>query len=349
MVFFVAPVSAVELSEVVLKTVPEWVNLKGFVEPRVPLDVRLLAKKEGMSLREAVEVQNHFYDLVMSKGNKATLEENFQGALSRILSGNNVYENVWQQAEIDRARFIVVFDLDDTLINQYYSVWKKGEGNWDIQLKEVDLEKEKKRKFTNNFIKLTPGWKETITRIKKLGGAVIFFTAKNDWMSQKIFAKWKYDESTHLSEKIDGFMTKHHLILVPGEDWERGHAYPMKDLELIDPTMKRIILVDDNPLKTYQPHNVRVLQKYKPDLHLSDESSAELKAMYENLLSELVVEIEDSLAYMDSHPEASFVDAYEPYCHIGRTALNSLMAAGATRERALELIRSSKDLVLENF
>ncbi|MDP7423191.1 MAG: hypothetical protein QGH40_15030, partial [bacterium] len=211
MVFFVAPVSAVELSEVVLKTVPEWVNLKGFVEPRVPLDVRLLAKKEGMSLREAVEVQNHFYDLVMSKGNKATLEENFQGALSRILSGNNVYENVWQQAEIDRARFIVVFDLDDTLINQYYSVWKKGEGNWDIQLKEVDLEKEKKRKFTNNFIKLTPGWKETITRIKKLGGAVIFFTAKNDWMSQKIFAKWKYDESTHLSEKIDGFMTKHHL------------------------------------------------------------------------------------------------------------------------------------------
>ena len=346
---FIVPVSAVELSEVILKTVPEWINLKGFVTPRVPIEVRLLAKKEELSLRAAVEVQNHFYDLVMSPGNKATLEENFQKALSRVSSGENVYENVWNQAEIDRARFIVVFDLDDTLINQYYSIWRNGPENWDIQIEEVDLEQEKKRKFSNNFIKLTPGWKETIFRIKKMGGAVVFFTAKNDFMSQKIIKKWMYDESMHVSKKIDGFMTKHHLILVPGEDWERGRAYPMKDLELIDPTLKRIILVDDNPFKTYQPHNVRVFQKYKPDLHLSDESPAELKAMYENLLPELMAEIEDTLVYMEAHPGVSFVDAYEPYSHIGRTALNSLLAAGTTREKALEVIRNSKELVLESF
>lgn len=343
------PALATDLAEVMLENVPEWVELKGFKSPRVPLNIRLLAEKEEISLRASLEVQNHFYDLVTGWKNKDSLEESFQKALSRVKSSDNPYESVWNQEAIDKARFIIVFDLDDTLINQYYNVWKKGEDYWDIKLRDEDPEKTKKQAYTNNYIKLAPGWNAAVARVRELGGSVIFFTAKKDWLSFKIFDKWMFDKEKPLAEIIDGFMTKHHLVLVPGEGWERGRAYPMKDMELIDPTLKRIVLVDDNPSKTYQPRNVRVIQKYKPDFHLGEDSPAEIKAMYEQLLPTLLQEIEETLAYLDKHPEKSFIEAYAPYTHIGRTTLDALLHTGASRERALELIRTTDKLVPDNF
>jgi len=341
--------AAVELSEVTLGSLPKWVNLKGFEDPRFPIDVRLLSEKAGLTLREALEVQNHYYDLATGWKNKATPVENFQKALARVKGTGGKYESVWKQERIEKAKFIVVFALDDTLLNQYYSLWEKGEEYWDIALRDPKAPPKKKKSRAADFVKLTPHWKEIITRVRELDGAVVLFTAKVDWLSFKIFEKWMWDETTHISEIIDGFMTKHHLSLVPGHDWERGKAYPMKDLALIEPTLEKIILIDDNPLKTCQPSNVRVLQKYNPDIHLGDETPVEVKKMYDNLLKEVMVEIEESVAFMDAHPGITFRQSYKPYSHKGRVALTSLLAAGIARQRALELIRITPDMVKNEF
>lgn len=341
----------IKLKDVVLKSVPKWVNLSGFAKDRKPFNIRELAKKTKLSLREALEVQNHYYDMVDDRDNDAEPEAKFQEALKRVQSGKNAYENVWNAEAIKKAKFIIVFDWDDTLINQYYTIREKGPKYYDLELRDDDTIRwgREGTKWYKKQIKFVPYWKETITAIKKLGGSVIFFTAKKDKMAQRIFKDWKFDKNTLLSKVVDGFMTKNHLILVKGVKYNRGKAYPMKDMQLIDKSLKKIILVDDSPSKTYQPLNVRFFQKYNPDIHLADETPKEIKSMYDNLLKEVLAEIEESLEYMKTNQGTTFVEAYKPYSLMGRVTLNSLIESGLVKKKALELIRANEDLVENRF
>ena len=116
-----------QLNDVALKGIPEWAGQRRFAGERLPLDIRRLAKMEGLSLRDALEVQNHYLDMVDDTANGNSPEEKFQSALARVKSGKNIYESVWNGEKIDRAAFIVVFDLDDTLLSQYYTTGNQGE------------------------------------------------------------------------------------------------------------------------------------------------------------------------------------------------------------------------------
>lgn len=329
---------ATELGDIVLEPLPGWVNLQHF-RYHQPLDIRLLAEKENLTLREAVEVQNHYYDLLDDRQNGAAAEEKFRKALDRVKHGEAKYENIWRTENIAKARFIVVFDLDDTLFDQYYEIGHKGPEYWDLKLDSARY----------NLIKFTPYWQKAIARVKELGGAVVFFTAKEDRASQMILGKWMFDDDEHISAAVDGFLTKNHLTLVPGQQNRPGRAFPMKDLMIVDPSLQRAILVDDSPSKTYQPLNVRFLHKYNPDIHLKDDTCPELKALYENLLKEVIAEIEDTLSYMDSHQGVTFVEAYRPYCLMGRVTLNSLVEMGIPKAKALRLIRETPELIEDRF
>ncbi len=341
---------ATRLWDVAMMHPPKWVNLFSYKYHRYAIDIRKLAEMEKMSLRDALEVQNHYYDFVMDRSNKTFPDICFQKALARVKNDKKKYENVWNQENIDKAKFIVVFDLDDTLLNQYYCLGAKGPAYRDIVLGEKNFRIDKDNPdWHDNYLKFTPGYKKIFERIKKLGGSVVLFTAKNDYMANKIYKLWMYDDKSHISEHIDGFMTKNHLTLVPGSKYERGHAYPMKDMEIIDPTLTKIIIVDDSPSKTYQSIHVRFLQEYNPDIHLAEDTSDAVKKMYENLLPEIGNEIEESVKYMNANKDVTFNDAYKPYSLQGRVALNSLIASGLSKIEALKLLRRTKELIQDRF
>lgn len=329
---------ATDLSEVILEPIPEWVNLRHF-KYHQPFNIRLLASKEHLTLREAVEVQNHYYDMLDDKNNQDSHAKKFTQALNRVKGSRHKYEDVWNGDVIARAKFIVVFDLDDTLLCQYYKIGNKGPEYWDLKLDSAKY----------NLIKFTPNWQQAISRIKELGGAVVFFTAKRDSRAQLIWEKWIFTKNIHISKVIDGFLTKNHLTLVPGKKYERGRAFPMKDLKIIDPSLQRVILIDDSPSKTYQPLNVRFFHKYNPDIHLADNTPSEIKTFYENLLPEVVSEIEETLKYMNTHSHITFVQAYRPYSLMGRVTLNSMIESGLPKSKAMKIIREMPTLIEDRF
>ena len=339
-----------ELNDITLKGIPEWAGQRRFSGERYPFDIRLLAKKESLSLREAVEVQNHYLDMVDDTANSKALEEKFQLALSRVKSGENVYENVWNGEKIDRAAFIVVFDLDDTLFSQYYTCGNQGEKYRDIKLQDTCLNPAYKlgSRSCGNCIKFAPGWKECIQEIKAHGGAVIFFTAKRDSRAQQIFSRWFLDPQTPISAVVDGFLTKNHLTLVPAAGKNPGQLHVMKDLQLIDPSLRRIIIVDDSPGHTYQPVNVRPVQRFLPDSYLADGTPPELIKMYENTLKEVAVEVVESIGFAEKN-KVTFADAYRPYSLIGRYALFNLMDSGLSKTEAALLLRRFPEVIKNKF
>lgn len=338
------------LEDVALKGIPEWAGQRRFAGERYPFDIRLLAKKENLSLRDAVEVQNHYLDMVDDTANGKGLEEKFQSALSRVKSGENVYENVWKGEKIAAAAFIVVFDLDDTLFSQYYTTGNKGEEYRDIKLQDTCLNPayELGSRSCGNCIKFAPGWKECIQEIKAHGGAVIFFTAKRDSRAQQVFSNWYWDPRTPISAVLDGFLTKNHLTLVPKAGKKPGQLHAMKDLQLIDPSLQRIIIVDDSPSHTYQPLNVRPVQRFLPDSYLDAATPPEMKRMYENTLKEVVAEIIESAGFA-KETGGTFVEAYKPYSLVGRYALFNLMDTGLSKTEAALLLRKFPDVIKNKF
>jgi hypothetical protein len=129
-----------ELTDIALEKVPAWVNLFNWRGDREAFDMRKLAEVEKITLREAAEVQNHYLDLCDDRDDKRDKNIKFQEALKRVKTGlpgggdkTKKYEDVWNQEAIDKAKFIVVFDLDDTLLNQYYCCGIKGKEFYDIK------------------------------------------------------------------------------------------------------------------------------------------------------------------------------------------------------------------------
>jgi len=339
-----------QLDDVALKGIPEWAGQRRFAGERFPLDIRLLAKKENLSLRDALEVQNHYLDMVDDAANGKSPEEKFQSALARVKSGKNIYESVWNGEKIARADFIVVFDLDDTLLSQYYTCGTKGEKYYDVKLQDTCLNPayELGSRKCGNCVKFAPGWKECIEAIKKQGGAVIFFTAKRDPRAHRVLDHWMWDSQTPVSEVIDGFLTKNHLTLVPKDGKTSGQLRAMKDLQLIDPTLRRIVLVDDSPGHTYQPLNIRPVQRFLPDSYLDDATPPQLVRMYENTLKEVAEEIAESAGYARSN-RVSFAEAFKPYALVGRYALFDLMDTGLSKTEAALLLRRFPDVIENKF
>ncbi len=339
-----------DLNDVALEGIPAWATPKQFRGDRHPFDIRLLAKKEGLSLREALEVQNHYLDMVDDTANARSPEEKFRLALSRVKSDENIYENVWNGEKIDRAAFIVVFDLDDTLLSQYYTSGNKGEKYRDIKLQEGCLRNSEQigSRTCGNCIKFAPGWKECIEGIKLQGGAVVFFTAKRDSRAQQILDHWFWDSQTPITSVIDGFLTKNHLTLVPKTGKTAGRLRAMKDLQLIDPSLQRIVMVDDSPSHTYQPMNVRPVQRFLPDSYLADGTPPEITGMYENTLKEVAGEIVESIGFAEEN-KIGFVEAYRPYSLIGRYALFDLMDTGLSKTEAALVLRKFPCVIENKF
>jgi hypothetical protein len=299
----------------------------------------------GLDRAQAVELQNHYRDLVLADpGGEPALH--FEAARTRAQRGE--FEDRRDLARLKAAPFIIVFDLDETLYSQYYDPTVAATCH-DFEVIGED--------GASRYVKLNPGWKTAIERVVGLGGAVVMFTANTDANGYQNAAVWMMDDHPILeSDKISGFLTNAHLVQqeksegAGAADPRRGQPVqePSKDLRIIDPSLRRVVLVDDNPARVFQHRNLRLFKKFDAHAYCTATDDA-LKAAYAVSLDRVVDEIEDSARYMKAEG-GDFVGAYLPFTMLGQVAVMFVQdTMGKSRKAAIAYVREHPDLVDETF
>ena len=333
------------LAEVTLAPLPDWTDryaASNSGDMRF-FEIEGLMDRYQLSRLAAVEVQNHYRDLsrAAAPGGPSSW---FEEALRRARSGE-LEAGRDLAARLEAAPFIVVFDLDETLWDQRIA---SPEGCHDFEVPQA--------KGAPRPIQLTPGWRRAFERIRALGGLVVLFSANLDDPTWAALRLWTFDDRPlpEQREVVGGVLTNSYLVRQSKHEGP-GKAHPgkgepvmeaSKDLRLFDPSLERVIIVDDNPLRLFQPRNVRVFPAFDADLWCSgraagasDPGAAALSRAWDGALDRIVGEIEESWRYaQEAH--VSFAKAFRPYSQEGDTWVKLLMEAhGWSRAEAATWLR----------
>jgi len=311
--------TAHQIDELSIPSLPEWTDRYAASKTG---DVRFfnltrLMTKYKLNRLQAVELQNSYRDITRAE---ADVDRSlaFERALNAVRAGK--LESKIDLESLAQAKFIVVFDLDETLYDQYYS---GGEACNTVAFKRAN--------GSTKYIHMVPGWQDAIKGIVELGGKVVIFSANLDHRNYENLSQIKLDGialTKHPS--ISGIMTNSHLIQQhkmepPGsaEKPSKGRPVlePSKDLRHFDPTLENVIIVDDNPLRLFQFGNTRVFKKFHADKYC-DSSKAAYKDLYDRAMPVVFAEIKESVSYMDANPGVSFAQAYLPYTVLGQITVD---------------------------
>ncbi len=326
-------VPADPLADVTVPPVPDWSDRyaehnKG---DRRFFNMSTLMQSHGLDRTAAVALQNHYRDLSRAGG---TPKANFEEALARVKRGD--FESGLDAKRLAAARFIVVFDLDDTLYDQY----RTSEGCHDLRFERPGK--------SPKFIQLTPGWAETFERIRAAGGEVALFSANVDDTTILNARHWMWKGKPVLGHpELLGLLTNSHLVVQETTEGrgakKRSKGQPVvepsKDLRVFDESLERVIIVDDNPLRLFQLANTRLFRKFHAPAWCAGDALA--KKAHGGQLAQIVQEIEESAAYA-AREKVPFSRAYLPYTMLGQTALRFLVDSGLELEAAVERVRTNK-------
>ncbi len=337
-----------ELATMTLPPRPDWADKYAGSNPDERfLDIDALMKRHGLDRARAVELQNHFRDLTRAEP-QGDRDAQYAEALDRAKRG--IFEDGRDLERLAKARFIVVFDLDETLLDQRFDDEALGRACHDLAVP--------KGEGKVRHVKFTPGGDEAIRRVRQLGGEVVLFSANLDDRCYAIAQRWRIDDTPILEHPaVAAFLTNSHLILQPKQSGPPV-SEPSKDLRIIDPELTRAIIIDDNPRRLFQFRNVRLFKKFQADPYCtasaastgSTADASELRAAHDAALSVVLDEIEDSVRYMDAHPGASFAQAYLPYTILGHLTVQWLRAGDQrTEAEAIEHLRAHPELADERF
>lgn len=314
--------SRAELEALTIPPLPDWVDKYAGPNPEESrfFVISGLMERFQLSRAQAVELQNLYRDQVRARPAPEPVAA-FNTALERVRRGD--FESHLQVEKLAKARFIVVFDLDETLLDQFYPP-KVGEGCHDVAVPLQDGVR---------YVKLVPGWQQAFARIQALGGAVVLFSANVDTVTYENLSHWKLD-GVPLTESpaISGILTNSHLILQEKSegvtDPRKGNPVrePSKDLRIFDEQLRRVVIVDDNPTRLFQMRNARVIKKFEADAYCVTTDPA-LRRAFEQSLPGVVHEIEDSVRYLDAHG-GDFADAFLPYTSLGQVTVRFLVESG---------------------
>ncbi len=323
------------LAAVTIPARPDWMDRysKSNKGDMRYFDISALMKQHELTRDRAVELQNFYRDLSRTEPDGGPTAW-FEKALARAKQGE--FEHRRELAKLNDAPFIVVFDLDETLYDQAYPA-DIGEKCFDLA-----IEGEKPRK-----VKLAPGANELLDRVGALGGAVVIFSANLDDKTMENLRAWTFGgKALPDHPAIAGVLTNSHLVLQT-KDEGRPVLDPAKDLRIFDETLRKVVLVDDNPLRTFQAANVRVVKKFDAALYCNADKTLRRK-LFDGTLSAIGDEIEEAARYMRTK-KVDFATAYLPYTQTGQLATEMLRAGGMSRRAAIDHVRANPELVDRDF
>lgn len=318
---------------------PDWMDK--YANPDLDersFDIGALMRDHQLDRAHAVELQNHYRDLVRAEPQG---DHQAQYAEALRLAKEGVFEDGRKLDLLAKAPFIVVFDLDETLYDQSFDDPAVGEACHDFVSTDA--------KGKERTVKVNPGLVAIFDRIASLGGAIVLFSANVDDTCWANAAAWTVGGKPILEHPaVAGMLTNSHLLVQSKADGDPV-VEPSKDLRIFDPELSRTIIVDDNPLRLFQFRNVRVLKKFQADVYCTTKD-AETKQAHERGLVVVADEIEDSVRYMKDHPGVSFADAYLPYTDLGLRAVAWLRSGTKRTEReAIDHLRAHPELADEEY
>lgn len=306
-------------------------------------NISALMQAHGLTRLQAVEVQNQYRDLSRAAPDEAP-KARFDKALAQVKGG--MIESGIDEAALAKARFIIVFDLDDTLWDQYF----------DGRCHDVKYTRAEGGKTVH--MKLVPGWAAAIARINALGGKVVLFSANRDDPTRENLQHWMLDGAPVLTHPlIAGVMTNSYLVLQSKHEGKgaqnprkgRPIIDPSKDLRIVDESLSKVVIVDDNPTRLFQLRNARLFKKFHGD-HYCANDDPQMNAAWDAALPTVIAEIEETVAWMDAQPGRTFVDGYLPYSMMGQVAVDALVrGAQMPLADAVSHIRAHPELVDRRF
>lgn len=357
------------ISEYILEPMPKWFP-EGYTRGHLNISKMM---KEGFSRYEAIEIQNQMKDILDSDTEYIKLEkegktynmimekdQKIVNALEKAIKNvkeNKIFESGFKPETLKDNEFYVAFDLDETLLVQWYKSGEKGGKYYSAKVKDLDnffgskqpsADMPKSLLLSPDYFSLTPGTEKAIIEISKIPGnkGVIFFSAKLDVATMDVVDKIKIDGKP-ANKFLKGVFTRNYLIR------DKEPTKLSKDLRMIDESLKHIILIDDNPTRILesQKKNLREFPKYNPDeyLHAKLESKNKVVINYfEKLLPVVVDEIKEAEEYSKKN-KVSFVEAFYPYSADAQTEILMLQKQGMSLKEAVDFIRKNREMLEPKF
>lgn len=347
------------ISDYLLEPMPSWYNER-FTEGH--LDINKMVK-DGYSRLEAVEIQNQMKDILDNNPVYTQLEKNGKTremvknkdkvilqALDQAIHSvkdKKYFESGFVPEPLKDNEFYVGFDLDETLLVQWYKAGQNGPGYYDFKVPVLDHIL--RPVFSSpDYVSLTPGLEKAFTDIASMPGnkGILLFSAKEDPATQVIIDRIKI-KGIPLRKFVKGIFTRNYLVR------ESEPTKLSKDLRMIDESLKHIIIVDDNPTRLLEPQkpNVREIPQYSPDEYLNAKNKTKDKKVinfFEKMLPVIVDEVRDTENYSLKN-NVTFVDAFYPYSTDGSIEWIMLVKQGYSPVEATDYIRKNRNLMKAKF
>lgn len=336
------------LGDVLLEPRPLWAakyaKTREIQGPFLAIDA--VMRTYDLDRGQAVEVQNQVRDAFRADP-QADGDAVLDAALTAVRAGE--HESGLDPAEAAAAEFIVVFDLDETLYDQRWDDEAVGASCGDLTGTGGGAK----------HIKRAPGWQTVFATVQGLGGKVAIFSAHLDEVTLGNTAPWTW-EGTPLLDHPDvlGIFSNSYLVMqdkdatLPSGAKDRSGPVvePSKDLRILDESLTRVILVDDNPTRVFQPRNLRTTQKFDGDRWCAGSTPPEERRMLANELVAVSDEIREAVTWWRAHEGTTFVDAYLPYTWLGQVTVDALIAThGWSRDEAIAYLRTHPDAAPHHF
>lgn len=334
---------AYSYKDFLIPPLPEWTDKYAGSGKAFPGFFKLsaLVKTFDISMLQAIELQNHFKDLT---ANDIIPQKAFETAIKRVR--NFSFESKLVPAKLKAAPFIVAIDMDETLLQQYYSMWtikKKKYFDYIVTFRDG----------STRGVSLAPGWQKLLQAIRGSGGLVVIYSANTDEVVWDILRTVQIGGQS-LADYADGVMTNNYLVLQGKWEWLPGYAIspsspvsePSKELKLLDKSLDRVIIIDDNPKRIIQNSRLRLPKKYQADLFYSSRIARKL---YNTQLPVIADEITESAQYAKTN-SVPFATAYLPYTQLGQVAVTWLVDSKLYAvEQAVAFIRRNPKFVDKKF
>jgi len=351
--------AATDISDYLLEPMPSWYSER---YTRGHLDITKMMK-DGFSRMEATEVQNQMKDMLdadpvygelesegktysMFKGKDQFIVKALEMAIKNVKE-KKYFESGFAAETLKDGEFYVVFDLDETLLVQWYDSGLKGKDYYNYKVPVIDNIL-RPLLTSPDYFSLTPGWEKALKDISAIPGnkGIIFFSAKLDPATKSAMEQIRIDGKP-ITSFIKGLFTRNYLIR------EQEPPKLAKDLRIFDESLKKIIIIDDNPSRILdkQKKNLREMPKYNPDEYLKAKNISKDKKItdyFENLLPVIVSEIKEAAAYSQKN-KVSFVDAYYPYTMEAQSEILMLQKQGYSLGEATEMVRKNAKLFEPKF
>ncbi len=346
------------ISDYILEPMPSWYSERF---TRGHLDISKMMKN-GFTRLEAIEVQNQMKDLLDNDKVYQELEKTPQTynmfkkkdeyiiqALEMAIKSvkeKKFIESGFTPQKLKYNEFYIAFDLDETLLVQWYEAGEKGSKFYDIKTNVKDNIL-RPTLLSPTYVSLTPGFEKALKDISKIPGnkGIIFFSAKLDIATHAIVDKMTIDGKP-MKSFIKGLFTRNHLV--------RDQEPPKlsKDLRVIDESLSHVILIDDNPSRIFdkQKKNLREIPKYNPDEYLNSKetNNKEISNYFEKMLPTITQEIKEAAEYSAKN-KVSFNEAYYPYTMDASSELLMLMSQGNSNKSAIDKIRKTSKVFEPKF